>query len=171
MALRFRKSIKLAPGIRWNLSGTGSSWTIGPRGASVGIGKRGVYLNSGIPGTGISSRSRLSGPSQSNASRASTPATSVLMTCAILDDGTLSFTDRTGTPVPEHVVEAAKKQNREAILELIQRKCDEINRPKRLANFITTRRTPVHLPSTSRLLSPSQDHRHPPNGVSDCLTA
>jgi Protein of unknown function (DUF4236) len=127
MALRFRKSIKLAPGIRWNLSGTGSSWTIGPRGASVGIGKRGVYLNSGIPGTGISSRSRLSGPSQSNASRASTPATSVLMTCAILDDGTLSFTDRTGTPVPEHVVEAAKKQNREAILELIQRKCDEIN--------------------------------------------
>jgi len=49
------------------------------------------------------------------------------MTCAILDDGTLSFTDKTGAPVPEHVVETAKKQNREAILNLIQRKCDEIN--------------------------------------------
>jgi hypothetical protein len=49
------------------------------------------------------------------------------MTCAILDDGTLSFTDKTGAPVPEHVVETAKKQNRDAILDLIQRKCDEIN--------------------------------------------
>jgi hypothetical protein len=49
------------------------------------------------------------------------------MTCAILDDGTLSFTDKTGAPVPEHVIETAKKQNREAILDLIQRKCDEIN--------------------------------------------
>ncbi len=49
------------------------------------------------------------------------------MTCAILDDGTLSFTDKSGAHVPEHVVEAAKKQNRDAILSLIQSKCDEIN--------------------------------------------
>ena len=57
MALRFRKSIKLAPGLRMNLSGSGASWTLGPRGASVGIGQRGTYLNSGIPGTGLLQRS------------------------------------------------------------------------------------------------------------------
>jgi hypothetical protein len=127
VALRFRKSIKLAPGIRWNLSGSGSSWTIGPRGASLGIGKRGVHLNSGIPGTGLSSRSRLSSSSQPQAPYRQTTTTTVSMKCAILEDGTLSFTDQTGASVPEHVVETAKKQNREAILDLIQRKCDEIN--------------------------------------------
>jgi hypothetical protein len=34
--VRFRKSIKHAPGVRWNLSGSGR-WTIDPWGASVGI--------------------------------------------------------------------------------------------------------------------------------------
>ncbi|MDM0058898.1 DUF4236 domain-containing protein [Variovorax fucosicus] len=37
MALRFRKSIKLTPGIRWNISGLGSSWTFGPRRASINV--------------------------------------------------------------------------------------------------------------------------------------
>lgn len=132
MALRFRKSIKLAPGIRWNFSGSGTSWTIGPRGASVGIGKRGTYLNTGIPGTGLFARERLGGGSaRSTASYASQPPapsnTSVSMTCGISDDGTLSFKDASGNAVPEHLVEIAKKQNRDAIQGLIQTKCDEIN--------------------------------------------
>ena len=41
MSLRFRKSIKLAPGVRFNLSGSGASWTLGPNGASIGIGLMG----------------------------------------------------------------------------------------------------------------------------------
>lgn len=132
MALRFRKSIKLAPGVRWNISGSGSSWTLGPKGASIGIGKRGTYLNSGIPGTGLFSRSRLSGdvPRQvtSSSFRPSAPSTTtVQMTCGIANDGTLTFTDAAGASMPEHVVELAKKQNREVIQNLIQTKCDEIN--------------------------------------------
>jgi hypothetical protein len=126
MAVRFRRSIKLAPGVRWNFSGSGTSWTLGPRGASVNIGKRGAYLNSGIPGTGFYARERLSGGSDSR--RSVSPATtSVSMTCAIEDDGILSFRDASGARVPEHLVEVAKKQNKEAILGLISRKCDEIN--------------------------------------------
>jgi hypothetical protein len=50
------------------------------------------------------------------------------MICTILDDGTLSFADKTGAPVTERVIEVAKKQNRNAIVDLIERKCDEINR-------------------------------------------
>ena len=50
MAVRFRKSIKLAPGIRMNLSGAGVGWTLGPRGASVGVGKRGVNMNTSFMG-------------------------------------------------------------------------------------------------------------------------
>lgn len=125
MALRFRKSIKLAPGIRWNLSGSGSSWTFGPRGASIGVGKRGTFLNTGIPGTGLASRSRVSAPSRSP--RSAPDTTTYSMTCGIRDDGTLYFEDASGSPMSDHLVEVAKKQNKEAILGLIQRKCDEIN--------------------------------------------
>ena len=127
MALRFRKSIKLAPGIRWNLSGSGSSFTFGPRGASIGVGKRGSFLNTGIPGTGLYSRTKLASDATDRPHAASTAATTFSMKCGIGDDGTLTFEDASGAPVPERLVEAAKKQNREAILGLIQRKCDEIN--------------------------------------------
>lgn len=127
MAIRFRKSIKLAPGLRWNISGSGSSFTIGPRGASVGIGKRGVTLNTGIPGTGISHQTRLTGPAPRRPEPARPTTSTVKLSCAVSDDGVLSFADANGAPLPEHIVDAAKSQNREAILALMQRKCDEIN--------------------------------------------
>ena len=59
MAFRFRRTIRLAPGIRLNISKSGISASLGPRGASVTIGKRGIYANTGIPGTGMSYRTRL----------------------------------------------------------------------------------------------------------------
>lgn len=69
MALRFRKRIRIAPGVRINITGKGiTSATIGPPGASVNIGKRGTYLNTGIPGTGLYARERLSGPPNKPAS-------------------------------------------------------------------------------------------------------
>lgn len=127
MGFRFRRSIKLAPGIRWNISGSGSSFSFGPRGASVNVGKRGTFLNAGVPGTGLSNRQKI-GTAQPATRRTAHSETSTLqMTCCLSDDGTLSFIDDSGSPVSEHLVEIAKKQNREAILGLIQRKCDEIN--------------------------------------------
>jgi hypothetical protein len=123
MAIRFRRSIKLAPGVRWNLTGSGSSWTFGPRGASIGVGKRGARLNSSM--LGFSSSKPLSSPRRQAAAPA--PMKTVSLTCGLHEDGTLYFTDASGSPVAEEVVEIAKKQNKEAILGLIQRKCDEIN--------------------------------------------
>lgn len=61
MGWRYRKSFKIAPGVRINLSRSGVSTTIGPRGASINVGKRGVYANTSIPGTGISARTRIGG--------------------------------------------------------------------------------------------------------------
>lgn len=129
MAVRFRKSIKLAPGVRMNLSGGGLSWTLGPRGASIGIGKRGTYLNSGIPGTGLYTRQALSGGSSApkTAARPTQQTTRVSLTVAVSDDGTVAFTDENGSPVSEEMIAAAKKQKGDAIRALIQKKCDEIN--------------------------------------------
>lgn len=55
MGLKFRKRIKIAPGISINIGKSGiTSATIGKRGASLNIGKNGVKATTGIPGSGLS---------------------------------------------------------------------------------------------------------------------
>jgi hypothetical protein len=54
MGWRFRRSVKLLPGIRLNLSRSGVSTSIGVRGAHVTVGHGKVRETVGIPGTGIS---------------------------------------------------------------------------------------------------------------------
>lgn len=129
MAVRFRKSFKLAPGVRMNLSGGGLSWTLGPRGTSVGIGKRGTYLNTGIPGSGLSMRQSLAGRSApaSSAHRPAPGKVNIELTVAVADDGTVSFTGEDGNPVPENLVTMAKRQQGDRIMGLIHQKCAEIN--------------------------------------------
>jgi len=56
---RFRRSIKIAPGIRWNIGKKSTSFSIGPRGLKLTAGTRGLRTTVGIPGTGISYTSQL----------------------------------------------------------------------------------------------------------------
>jgi hypothetical protein len=66
MALRFRKRIKIAPGLHVNLGKRGASVSVGGRGATLNIGKKGVHSTVGIPGTGISYTSKhIGGSSES----------------------------------------------------------------------------------------------------------
>jgi len=64
MGFRFRKTIKLFPGIRLNLSKSGISTSIGVPGATINLSKRGACGTVGIPGTGVSYSDNLSGPTQ-----------------------------------------------------------------------------------------------------------
>lgn len=62
MGINYRKRIKIAPGIRLNVSKKGiSSVSIGKRGASVNLNKQGSQATFGIPGTGISYQTKRSG--------------------------------------------------------------------------------------------------------------
>ncbi|MBE9239585.1 DUF4236 domain-containing protein [Synechocystis salina] len=54
MGFRFRKSIKIAPGIRLNLDKSGTSLSIEGRGSTANISERGVRVTYSIPGRGIS---------------------------------------------------------------------------------------------------------------------
>lgn len=54
MGFRFRKTIRLMPGVRLNLSRTGVSTSLGTDGATVNVSKRGVRGTVGIPGSGLS---------------------------------------------------------------------------------------------------------------------
>lgn len=54
MGFRFRKSIKLMPGIRLNISKSGVTTSVGTRGATVNIGAKRIRTTVGIPGSGLS---------------------------------------------------------------------------------------------------------------------
>jgi Protein of unknown function (DUF4236)/Bacterial SH3 domain len=51
---RFRRSIGIFPGVRWNIGKKSTSVSFGPRGLKYTIGTQGSRTTVGIPGTGIS---------------------------------------------------------------------------------------------------------------------
>jgi len=61
MGWRYRKSVKIMPGVRLNFTNRGMSATLGPRGSSVSVSRRGTYLNQGIPFLGLSRRTKVGG--------------------------------------------------------------------------------------------------------------
>jgi hypothetical protein len=63
MGLRFQRRIRLAPGLRLNLSKSGIGGSLGRTGLRVGIdGTRKKYFSVGLPGTGLSYRANFGGP-------------------------------------------------------------------------------------------------------------
>lgn len=62
MSWRFRKSFKVLPGVKLNITRRGLSATLGASPFSLNVGPHGVYSNISIPGTGIWNRTRLDNP-------------------------------------------------------------------------------------------------------------
>lgn len=58
MSLRFRRQLRIVPGLHLNLSKSGVSATVGVPGLRLTLGKR-PALNVGLPGSGISYRESL----------------------------------------------------------------------------------------------------------------
>ncbi|HHX65898.1 MAG TPA: DUF4236 domain-containing protein [Chloroflexi bacterium] len=57
---RFRRSKKILPGVRVNISRGGPSISLGRRGARMTIGRCGITRTVGIPGTGVYHTRRIS---------------------------------------------------------------------------------------------------------------
>jgi hypothetical protein len=49
MSLRFRRRIRIAPGVHLNLGLHGAGLSVGPRGFHVGLNRQGMYTSAGIP--------------------------------------------------------------------------------------------------------------------------
>ena len=131
MGLRFRKRIRLAPGLHLNVSGSGLSLSAGPRGASMTFGGRGgTYMNAGIPGTGLYTRERLGAASTAASSRTSTGSNGTVtlsITISVEDDGTVVFRDQAGNLLDERLTRKAKEQQKDKIHGLMETVCAEIN--------------------------------------------
>ncbi len=154
LGLRFRRYVRLAPGLRLNFSGSGMSLTAGPRGASVNFGSRGTYLNAGIPGTGLYSRTRLDSPSSHVAASVSEGPQKVLVNVEITldDEGKLKL-DYNRAPAPEYLITKAKREHGDEIREVIEGVCEKVNgQAKALASIHT--QTP---PPTARVVYKRRD--------------
>lgn len=129
MSLRFRRTITLAPGLRLNLGARGVSLSAGPRGASVTIGRNGVYGNVGMPGTGLSYRTRLDGRRDvfSPLVEAGGSAAGAPVTASIGADGRLLLSGPDGAPLPNNVHAEALMRNRSALTDLLERRATELN--------------------------------------------
>lgn len=142
MGFRFRRSLRIAPGIRLNLGKRGMSLSLGRRGASVTIGDRGTYANVGLPGSGLSYRHRLDSPAQrrraerhrereqrEQARTASRQRAAALaeVTLSLGDRGELLVTDEHGAPVSRAHRRRLWEQQAEAITAWLHERMDAIN--------------------------------------------
>lgn len=126
MALRFRKTITLAPGLRLNLGKRGASLSAGPRGASVTFGRNGLFGNVGLPGTGLSYRTRLDGGGGARRrSRAAEPY--VPITARVTESGELVLSDPDGNALSDAARAAALQRNGPALVALLEQRAADLN--------------------------------------------
>ena len=133
MALRFRKSVKILPGVRVNLGLKGASLNVGPRGASVSIGKQGVYTNTSIPRTGISFRNKISNNSRNERAlkqqrlyeQTQTVTKSVVLD--LLDDGNIIYKDKEGNPLDKRLISQTWQQQSSLVKDWLENEAEKIN--------------------------------------------
>lgn len=126
MGLRFRKSFKVAPGLRMNVGLRGLSMSVGPRGASVNAGPRGLHANVGLPGTGLSVRGRLGGSARGRT--AALDLNGLPVAFRLQDDGTVDIVGEDGGDLPPRAVKLAREQHGERLRGWLEEKCEHWNK-------------------------------------------
>lgn len=124
MPIRFRKSIKILPGVRLNLSKSGMSVTLGGKMLSLNLGKQGTYANVDLPGTGLTYRTRLAGMKAGQKWLALGKGE---ITIGLNGDGTLSLTDKEGNALTEKDAAAFLKTNKSEVTTWLEEACGRIN--------------------------------------------
>lgn len=131
--MRYRKSIRLAKGLRINVSKSGLSLSAGIPGLSITQGSRGTYLNAGIPGTGLYDRKRIDGGSRSitaqhTRNNATREYNEVPITISIDENGKIEHSLEDGSPAPDHIINSLKRteQYKEKVKELYSKRHEQI---------------------------------------------
>jgi hypothetical protein len=135
VALRFRKSVKILPGVRVNFGLKGTSLSVGARGASISIGKQGIYSNVSIPGTGISFREKLSNNSRNEralkqqrlSEQSEQVQTTVGVILSLLDDGNITYKDENGNLLDKKIVTKIWQQQADVVKNWLENQTEKIN--------------------------------------------
>ncbi|MBU6376736.1 MAG: DUF4236 domain-containing protein, partial [Bdellovibrionales bacterium] len=141
MSLRFRRTIKLIPGVRLNLSKSGLSISAGAPGATVNFGKRGTYATVGAPGTGVSYRTKIgdSHPQDTKSTGVESRG-NLRISIELQDDGTVIIRREDGSLVPDSWITKIRRLHGQEIRQFLESAID-----KRNASFLEN----VHLNTPS----------------------
>lgn len=131
MGFRFRKSVKLIPGVRMNFGMRGASVSVGGKGGRLTFGPRGTTASAGIPGTGISFQQRLSSSGSSAAPQSAAKVEQSLRVSFDLDQDGKVVVSSDGQPLPPKYVRMAFEQMGATIERWLQDQVNEINRPSK----------------------------------------
>ncbi len=85
MGFRMRRSVKLLPGVRFNVSSGGASLSVGPRGASMTLSPHGARASFGLPGTGMSYSTPMFRPQSGSRRRAPTGGKPITSTAELME--------------------------------------------------------------------------------------
>ncbi len=134
MVLRFRRSIKIAPGVRLNVSKSGPSLSVGGHGATANFSKRGTRTTVGVPGTGLSYTSGSHTANRTDQRRFEREERQrqraealAQVRVSIDDNGALTCLDGDGLPLKGRELSMMWEQQGAAIGTLINDAADKIN--------------------------------------------
>lgn len=128
MGFRFSRRVSIIPGVRLNVGLRGTSLSVGPRGASVTMSKRGVHGNVGIPGTGLSYRTRLDSPNRREGGRPrdSGPQLPARAMAKLIGDQ-IFFYDEAERPLDDSLVQTVRRLMKDEVQVLLETNADARN--------------------------------------------
>ncbi len=163
MGVRFRRRVRIAPGVNLNLSKSGLGFSAGPRGAKIGAGPRGGHFSLGIPGTGLSYRKDSIKPRGGTTAQqdreAQTSPTTVEISIQLHADGTVSIVDSAGEELPAHLIKQVRANHSEEIAAFLKQRCDALNAG---ATSIASIHHSTPAPDTHPCYEPQPFDREPP---------
>ncbi len=136
MSLRFRRSVKLMPGVRVNLGLRGPSLSVGPRGVGVTMGPAGVTTHVGAPGTGLSYRHTVTpgsggamptGLLPSSARSLGGDQYSVGLRVDLDEHGWLTLASPEGAPLDPRFEKHVRAQQRDALEAWLIQRCSQFD--------------------------------------------
>lgn len=129
MGFRFRKSIKIIPGLKLNLGKRGASLSVGGRGATLTFGSSGTRITAGIPGTGISYSEKIGSSSKKQSAQTfSSVPQEIKTSLTVSDDGNIDLLDDNGKSLPPKIKKLALEQSKEKIRVFLEQKAEEWNK-------------------------------------------
>lgn len=107
--VRFQKRIKIGKGFNLNLSKSGIGYSVGPRGFKASFGPSGMHLHAGIPGTGLSQRTKIGSTGSYRKNQDDIVSLISQLDFNIDEQGKLFITDSSGNPLDEDLLKKLKR--------------------------------------------------------------
>jgi len=127
MTWRFRRSVRILPGVRLNFGKRGTSVSIGGHGMTTTYGPNGVYQTLSIPGTGVSYRRRIDGGQGARSAARAQAGQSGPYTVQLQPDGSIAYVDSAGLPASPAAARELKRQGRATLLPWLEQTAAAFN--------------------------------------------